>query len=181
VGAGGGYMIEITPCHCGAMPVVEKKILPMEYGWEMPVEKWRCPNCPEKELPFLDARKNYPKALWEWNRIAPKRSYHRRTLAYNESGVCVDEPFKVFEWRDKKKAYWQITIKFYLDNGMYYYCYDYWYGNGGSGKALWIGDPCFPSMEIAKKHAMRHLVKSDRQIKGIVKALLFTPVQGELF
>jgi hypothetical protein len=118
--------------------------------------------------------------MGEWNRIAPKKSYHRRTLEYNIHGVCIDRPFKVFEWRDKKKNYNHVTVTFYFDNGMYYYCYDYLYKDGGTGKGLWTGDPCFPSMAAAKKHAARELIKRGT-IAGIVKALLFDPVQGELF
>jgi hypothetical protein len=165
------------------MPAVERKTIAAEYEAEMPVEKWRRPRCAEKELPFLDARerRDGSDCLREWNRIAPKQSYHKRTLEYNEYGVCVDKPFKAFEWRDKTKKSDHVTVAFYLDNGMYYYCYDYWYRDGGSGCGLWIGDPCFPSMPAAKKHAMNYLGKRNKRLAGILKKLLFTPVQGELF
>jgi hypothetical protein len=155
------------------MPVVEKGV--GDRG--IPVEKYRCPACANKELPFLDHRD----AARRWNAIAPVSDYHKRTLAYNMHGVCVDEPCKVFKWRDRKKTYNNVTIAFYRDSGMYYYGYSYWYENGGGGTGLWINDPCFPSMEAAKKHALKTLSERDEDIAGIVKRLLFTPEQGELF
>jgi hypothetical protein len=165
------------------MPIVEKKDIKIEssHPWVMPVEKWRCPNCTEKELPFLDSREIFGESSCrrEWNRIASQENYCRRTLAYNEHGVCVDKPFKVFEWRGKRGGDF-IRIKFYLDNGAYYYCYDFCYGNGGEGSALWLGHSCYPSMESAKKSAAEKLAKVNG-IKEIVESLLFAPEQGELF
>jgi hypothetical protein len=173
-------MTDVMPCLCGAMPLVEKGVGKFVSGdGEAPTERYRCPNCANKELPFLDARGSSPDSLREWNRIAPKRSYHKRTLRYNIHGVCVDEPYKVFEWRERK--YWHVTVTFYLDNGMYYYCFDYDYRNGGIGSGLWIGDPCFPSMAAAKRHAVKMLAKGDKRVAAIAKRLLFEPVQGELF
>jgi hypothetical protein len=184
------------------------------------VEKYRCPACAEKELPFLDTRV----AAGVWNLIAPKRSYHRRTLEYNRvvqklqflnnnrlkmskcgalkptgflaglvreptgflnksniHGVCEAEPYKTYEWRDKKKKYHYVTLTFYPDNGVYYYCHDYCYRNRGAGCGLSIRASGFPSLDTAKKYAVRELAKRDRGISKIVKKLLFTFVQGELF
>jgi hypothetical protein len=160
------------------MPEVERKTIETEYG-DKEVFKYRCPNCDQKELPWL-GQWNGCGAMEEWNRIAPKCSYHKRTLEYNIHGVCVAEPFRVFEWRDRKKAYHHVTLSFYLDNSMYSYCYDYWRENGGGSKGLWIGDLFFPSMTAAKKHVTQELIKR-MNIAGIVKELLLDPVQGELF
>jgi hypothetical protein len=166
-------MDEIKPCLCGNMPVVEKGIGELD----IPIEKFHCPVCTEKELPFLDARSS----TGEWNRIAPDRDYRKRTLEYNMHGVCTDKPYKIFEWHGKAGKYDHVTIPFYFDNGMYYYCYDYWYKNGGCGSGLWIGDPCFPSMAAAKNHAVTKLEKYNQEIAGIVKKLLFAPVQPDMF
>ncbi|MDR2370423.1 MAG: hypothetical protein LBD71_02985 [Treponema sp.] len=179
-------MNDIKPCLCGAMPAVERKTVVTDYEEELPVEKWKCPRCAEKELPFLDAREWGEKGegsscLRAWNRIADEPDYRRRTLKYNEHGVCVDEPYKTYEWRDKKRFSNHVTAIFYLDNGMYYYCYDYWYKDGGAGRGLWIGDPCFPSMAAAKKHAAKKLSGKRREIAGIAKELLLDPAQKELF
>jgi hypothetical protein len=160
------------------MPVVEKGTVTDEDWGERPVEKYRCPACAEKELPFLDPWV----AARAWNMAAPKRSYHRRTLEYNIHGVCVGEPYREYEWRDKKKQWFHVTITFYLDNGVYYYRYDYWYRNGGAGSGLSINTPGFPSFDMAKKNAAKELVKRGKKgIANIVKKLLFSYVQGELF
>jgi hypothetical protein len=165
-------MGEIKQCLCGSLPVVEKDTGELN----IPIEKFHCPVCANKELPFLDARDS----MREWNRIAPDRDYHKRTLEYNIHGVCTDKPYKIFEWRDRTKKLQHVTIPFYFDNGMYYYCYDYWYKNSGSGRGLWISDSGFPSMAQAKKHAAQELLKF-KEITGIVKEVLFTPVQPDMF
>jgi hypothetical protein len=162
------------------MPEMEKKTIEEGYG-PREVFKYHCPNCGQKELPWLGQWRDGG-AGEAWNRIAQERNYKRRTLKYNMHGVCIDEAFKVFEWRDKKKGHQHITITFYLDNGMYYYCYDFWYGNGGAGSGVWIGDPCFPSMDAAKQHALRMFEKHYKETAGIVEKLLKPePVQGILF
>jgi len=171
-------MHEMINCLCGANPIVEQKAIATHY-MDMAVFKYKCSNCKEKELPWLGQWKDCG-ALQEWNRIAKKRSYHKRTLEYNEHGACIAPPYKVFEWRDKKKVYVHLTLKFYFDNSMYYYSYSYWYKNGGCGFATSIRDKCFPSLEIAKKHAIGRILKGDRNLKKIVENL-FIPVQGDLF
>jgi hypothetical protein len=155
------------------MPVIEKDTGELD----IPIEKYRCPNCADKELPFL----HYRIAAGYWNLIAPVRNHIRHTLKYNIHGACMDEPCRVFEWRDRKKAFWHVTVKFYLDNGLYSYCYDYWYGSDGEGCGMGLGDPRFPSMEAAKEHAVRGLSRMRREIAGIVEELLLAPVQGGLF
>jgi len=170
--------VPVSRCLCGAEPIVEQK----EGGYTR-LFKYSCPNCKEKELPYLGQWRDCG-ALQEWNSIASKRSYHRRTLEYNENGVCLAEPFKVFEWREKKSIN-HITVKLFLDNGMYYYAYDYWFKNSGSGCGLWIGAPCFPSIEIALRHAEKRLIKIGAPQKYTEKLLLPVikpePVQKELF
>jgi hypothetical protein len=172
-------MSEIIPCLCGAMPIIETKIIKQSIGkthiWDMEVSKYRCPNCKNKELPWIDSR-NFPRL---WNSIAPKKSYHKRTLAYNECGVCIGEPFKVYEY--KKSFQENVKVEFYLDNSMYYYCYDFWYKHHGSGFGLSISAPCFPTLEKAKMAAVRSLLRSDKGLLKIVSKLFFTPKQGELF
>jgi hypothetical protein len=175
-------MSGIKPCLCGAMPLVEKGVGKFVSGdGEAPTEKFRCPNCANKELPFLDARGSFPDSAREWNRIASEKNYRKRTLEYNMHGVCVDEPYKEFSWRDKKKAGRHVTVTFFLDNGMYYYRYSFLHGNEGSHKGLWISDPGFPSMDAAKKAAARTLAEKNESVAGIVKNLLLEPEQGELF
>jgi len=145
--------------------------------------KYRCPNCKEKELPWLRQWHDCG-ALLEWNRIAPKRSYHRRTLEYNEHGACMANPFKIFEWREKK-SYNHITIELYRDNGAYYYSYDFWFKDGGASAGLSISDPCFPSAKAALIHAEKRLIKMGSPLKYTEKLLLpeikEEPVQKELF
>ena len=157
--------MNIEKCLCGAEPAIEKKPITGNHAIEE-LFKYRCPNCKEKELPWLG---QWPHCgAWEeWNRIAPKRSYHKRTLEYNINGACVAKPYKVFEWHDKKK-YNYLTIKIYLDNGMYYYCRDYWWKDGGGANGVWIGEPGLPSLELAN-------------LEKIAKKLMFAEIQPELF
>ena len=171
-------MDSVIKCLCGAEPIIEKKPIVDDVAIEE-LFKYRCPNCKEKELPWL-GQWHICGALQEWNLIAPKRSYHKRTLEYNYSGVCISPPFKTYRWEDKNKPYENVTIKFYLDNSMYYYCFDYSYKKHGHGSALWISDRCYPSLEIAKKYAIKNILKSDRRLKKIIDKLL-SPQQGELF
>jgi hypothetical protein len=51
-------------------------------------------------------------ALQEWNRIAHKRSYHKRTLEYNDSGILISPPFKTIEWANEKKACEKATVEY---------------------------------------------------------------------
>jgi hypothetical protein len=171
----------ITKCLCGADPIVEQKPFISDYGNDVILYKYKCPNCKEKELPWMRQGDGWG-ALQIWNDIAGKRSYHKRTLEYNEHGVCISPPFKTLEWVNEKKTYEKVTVNFYLDNSMYYYCYDYWYKNGGCCTGLWIGDPCFPSFETASKAAMKDLTDGNKELKEIAEELLSPiPVQGELF
>jgi hypothetical protein len=152
------------------MPQVEMKNIETDYGMQE-ICKYRCPVCGEKELPWLGQWRDCG-AREEWNRIAPKRSYHKRTLEYNIHGVCIAEPYKVYEWRDKKQNHSHLTVKIYLDNSIFYYCRDYHYKNGGSGSGLWIGDSGYPSLKEVKCRAAEEIAKSNRAIEGIVKGLL---------
>ena len=160
-------------CICGAGPVVEKRT---DGGAEL--FKYKCPNCKEKELPWLGQWSNCG-ALQEWNRIAQKLSYHKRTLEYNYCGACISPPFKTFKWEDKKR-YWHVIIDFYFDNSMYYYCFDYSYKNKGHCYGFSVRCRCYPTFEFAKRIAVKKIIKSDKRLKKIVRGL-FLPVQGELF
>ena len=167
-------MDEIKKCLCGADPIIEKKTtgdlaVPEAY-------KYRCPNCEEKELPYLGQWHDCG-ALQEWNNIAHKSRYKKRPFEYNVHGVCISPPFQTLEWRNKK--YDHVTIDFFCGNSRYFYCIDYYYNNKGHGSSLWISDPCFISLEMAKKSAMKSLEKHHININIIHK--LFSPVQGELF
>jgi len=157
------------PCLCGAMPLIEKKTMDEDFG---PVEafKYKCPACKEKELPFLGQWGNCG-ALQEWNRIAKKRSYHKRTLEYNTHGVCASPPFKAYEWNGRKGRD-KIIIEIYLDNSMYYYCYDYHCKNHGHGFNVGIESPCYPAIEIAKKNAVKEIAKSEKSLGRIARELL---------
>jgi len=170
--------VPVSRCLCGAEPIVEQK-----EGGYTGLFKYRCPNCKEKELPWLGQWRDCG-ALQEWNTIAEMENYRKRTLEYNENGVCVAAPFKVFEWREKKSIN-HISVEVYFDNGMYYYCYDYWFKNGGSGCGLWINAPCFPSIQITLNHAQKHLINIGGPREQIEKLLLpeIKPeaVQMELF
>jgi hypothetical protein len=175
--------MEINRCLCGAVPLVESKIIKTDYDSEFEVYKYRCPACREKELPWLGQWHDCG-ALQVWNRISSERSYHKRILEYNEHGVCIAPPYKTYEWRDKKKTHWNLTVNFYLDNSMYYYCFDCWYKNSGYGSGLWIGESGYPSMDNAKHQAAVNIVKHNRNLEIIVKQLLAAPEpprQTELF
>jgi len=169
-------MDNVINCLCGAAPVVERK----PSGDDVIKEsfKYKCPNCKEKELPWL-GQWNDCGALQEWNRIALKRSYHKRTLEYNVNGICISPPFITIEWINKKSIE-RVTIDFYYDNSMYYFCFDYSYMHHGHGFMVGINDRCYPSLEMAKKIAMKKLIKSDKNLKKIADMLLL-PKQGELF
>ena len=173
--------MKIKPCLCGAMPIVEKKINKVEYDattrtylWEQELSKYHCPNCKNKELPWIDSR-DYPRI---WNDIALKKSYHKRTLAYNYNGVCIDEPFIIYEYNQGTKI--QLKIKFYLDNFMYYYCFNFWYKHHGGSGAMSISSPCFHTMEKAKLAAKKELYHREKKLLKIVNQL-FAPKQMELF
>ena len=159
-------------CLCGADPVVDKK---------GELFKYRCPNCAEKELPWLNQRHDYG-ALQEWNRIAPKKTYRKRTLEYNEHGVCIAEPSDVLEWKDKKGRD-HITIKIYKDNGRFYYCYRWSLKNSGGGCGLWIGQNGYPTMELLKKYAKKRLGRVGKMegIMKILNKLIPEKAQMELF
>jgi hypothetical protein len=170
----------IEKCLCGSLPVVDRKTVETDYG-TVEVFKYRCPVCCQKELPWLGQWHDCG-AREEWNRIAPKRSYHKRTLEYNMHGVCIAEPYKVYEWRDKKRGYEHLTVKIYRDNSVFYYCRDYHYKTGGSGSGLWIGSPGYPSLEEVKRRAMREIIKGRKDLVKIAKELLSPEFrQGELF
>jgi len=171
-------MNDIIKCLCGANPIIEQKTNSRNVAIKE-LYKYKCPNCKEKELPWMGQWDGCG-ALQEWNRIALKRSYHKRTLEYNDCGVCISPPFKVYRWENKKNHYENLTINFYLDNSMYYFCFDYNYMHHGHGSGLWISDRCFPSLEIAKKYAIKNIIKSDKNLKKILGILLM-PKQGELF
>jgi hypothetical protein len=83
---------------------------------------------------------------------------------------------KLFE----KKAYEKATVDFYFDNSAYYFCFDYNYMGHGCGFMVHIGDRCYPSLETAKKAAMKEMLRSDKRLKKILETLLL-PKQGELF
>jgi len=168
-------MSEILKCFCGAEPIVEGKTVEYAFGIRE-IFKYRCPNCSEKELPWL-GQWTETGALQEWNNIALKRSYHKRTLDYNIHGVCISEPYKVYEWRDKSKID-HLIVKIFLDNSMYYFCREYWHKTGGCGCGLWIGTSGFPSLELAKRHAAKGLNES---LEKIAKKLLLSENQMELF
>ena len=166
-------------CLCGADPIVEEK----EGGCLGKLYKYRCPNCAEKELPWLG---QWPDngALQEWNRIAPKRTYRKRTLEYNEHGSCIAEPSTVLEWR-AKKGYDRVTVEIYEDNGRFYYCYDYWLKDGGACCGLSISETGYPTMELVKLAAKKRLKKIGRKKReGMMKmlnAIIPDKVQMELF
>jgi len=170
-------MNNIINCLCSAEPICERKSFDSKAIDEL--IKYKCPNCKEKELPWLGQWKDCG-ALQEWNRIALKKSYHKRILEYNENGVCISEPYKTLEWRNKTKSCENLTIKFYHDNSMYYYCLSFYYLHHGHSFALWIGDRCYPTFEMAKKVAIRHVLKSDKNLRKIIEEFLL-PAQGELF
>ena len=168
----------VEKCVCGADPIVEEKPVIGNHAVGK-VFKYRCPNCKEKELPWI-GQWDYCGALHDWNRIAHKRTYHRRTLEYNINGVCVSPPYKTFEWRGKNKAYEMVIIDFYLDNSMYYFCYEYFYQGGGHAFAVSVNSNCYPSFEIAKKVALKKILRDNKALKKIAMELL-SPKQGELF
>jgi len=165
-------------CLCGALPVVEEKA----GGCLGKLYKYRCPNCAEKELPWLGQWSDCG-ALQEWNSIAPKKSYCKRTLEYNEHGVCVVESSTVMEWK-AKKGIDHVTIEIFEDNGRFYYCYDWSLKNEGCSTGLWIGTSGFPTMELlkanAKKRLKRMLARKEGAMK-IINALIPEIVQMELF
>ena len=170
-------MKPIVKCRCGADPIIEKKTIRDISVRE--VYKYRCPNCEEKELPYL-GQWHDSGALEAWNRIAQKSRYKKRPFEYNIHGVCISPPFQVLEWKDKKNVIDFITVNFFYANSRFFYCFDYNYKHNGSGFMLSINDPCFISLEMAKKSAMKSLIKRNKDMKKIVKKL-FLPVQGELF
>jgi len=169
-------MCEILKCLCGAEPIVEHKTVVEERVGSFEVYKYRCPNCVEKELPWLGQWYDSG-ALQEWNRIALKRSYHKRTLEYNLHGVCTSEPHKVFEWRGKKGID-HLTVKIFLDNSMYYYCLSYSLKNSGGGFGSWIGTSGFPSLDLLKRHVVKRFKDG---LKKEAEKLLLTEEQMELF
>jgi len=173
-------MNQQTPdkCLCGASPIVEEKA----GGCLGKLYKYRCPNCAEKELPWLGQWHDCG-ALQEWNRIAPKRSYRKRTLEYNENGVCVAEPSEILEWR-AKKGIDHITIEIYEDNGRFYYCYGWWLKDGGGGCGLCLCDTGFPTMELLKANAKKRLLRmigEKERAEKILNTLIPEIVQKELF
>jgi DNA modification methylase len=90
------------------------------------------------------------------------------------------EPYKVYEWRDKKYDY--LTVKIYLDNSMFYYCYGWQYKHNGHGSGLWIGNSGYPSLKEAKQKAMGEIIKINRSLAEIAKGLLLSELrQKELF
>jgi hypothetical protein len=167
-------MNEIVKCLCGALPIIEQKP-----GKDMGLFKYRCPNCMEKELPWLGQWRDCG-ALQEWNRIAQKNSYRKRTLEYNDHGVCIAAPSEVLEWRDKKK-YDHFTIKIYTDNGRFYYCCDYWWKTGGGSCGLWIGVSGFPTIELLKENIRKRYKGMEGIEQMIQKLMQLNPVQNELF
>jgi hypothetical protein len=167
----------VSKCLCGADPIVEKKV----GGCLDELFKYRCPDCKEKELPWLGQWGDFG-ALQEWNRIAPKKSYRKRTLEYNENGACVAEPTMVLEWR-AKKGIDHITIEIFEDNGRFYYAYDYWLKNGGVSSGLSISDTGFPTKELLLANVKKRLGKLGRK-EGVMKIfneLIPENVQMELF
>jgi len=180
-------MDEIKKCLCGADPIIEKKTTDNIAVPE--VYKYRCPNCEEKELPFI-GQWHESGASEAWNRIAQKSRYKKRPFEYNIHGVCISPPFQVLQWENKKKSaalfphngrpIEHITVNFFYGNSRYFYCFDYNYKHNGGGFWLSINDPCFISLEMAKKSAMKALIKRNKDLKKIVEKL-FSPVQGELF
>jgi len=152
-------------CLCGALPIVEEKV----DGFLGTLYKYRCPSCAEKELPWL-GQWHDSGALQEWNRIAPKKTYRKRTLEYNDSGVCVAEPSTVMEWR-AKKGIDHVTIEIYEDNGRFYYCYDWSLKNEGCATGLWIGTSGFPTMELLMANAKKRLWRMIRKKEGAAKIL----------
>ena len=170
-------MNSVTNCLCGAESVIERKTVARYYG-STEIFKYKCPKCVEKELPWLRQGENHG-ALQEWNEIAKKSPYHKRTLEYNDSGICVSPPFKTFEWRNTKK-YEDVVVDFYFDNSMYYYRYGYNYKNSGYSFGLDISAPGFPSLETAKKNAMEEIIENKKDLEKIARILLVS-VQGNLF
>jgi len=165
-------------CLCGTLPIVEEKA----GGCLGKLYKYRCPNCAEKELPWLREWDDCG-ALQQWNRIAPKKSYRKRTLEYNENGVCITEPSEILEWR-AKKGIDHITIEIYEDNGRFYYCYDWWLKDRGQSCGLCLCDTGFPTMELLKANAKKRLGKMLEKKEGVAKilnALIPEIVQKELF
>jgi hypothetical protein len=117
--------------------------------------------------------------LQEWNRIAPKKSYRRRTLEYNEHGACAAEPSEILEWRDKK-GYNHVTIEIYADNGRFYYGYDYLWKGGGSCCGLGIMNTGFPTMQLLRDNVRKKLGRI-KGIESIIHKLIPENVQMELF
>ncbi|WP_461246348.1 hypothetical protein [Treponema sp. R6D11] len=173
-------MKQQTPdkCLCGALPIIEEK--PDDSLGK--VYKYKCPNCEQKELPFIGQWWDWG-ALQEWNRIAPKKSYRKRTLEYNESGSCIAEPTSIIEWK-AKKGHDHLTIEIYEDNGRFYFGYSCSYKNSGAHSGLGIMDTGFPTMELLKKYIKKRIVKiinMDKEAKKIVDMLFPENIQQELF
>jgi len=164
-------------CLCGAEPVIEIKTVDTGYG-DRELYKYKCPNCEEKELPWLGQWEDTG-ALQEWERIAGEKTYHKRTLEYNEHGVCLSSPVEIYKWKNKK-GHDSVTVEFFLDNYVYYYRFDFW-RDGGCTIPLSISDDCYKTLEAAKQNASLKIIKIKKGLEKIVKALLLQPVQSELF
>jgi len=154
-------------CLCGAEPIIEEKSLTDNNEIEK-VYKYKCPNCKEKELPWLGQWHNGG-ALHEWNIIAKKRAYHKLMLEYNIIGICLSPPLISFKWKNKKKVWEKLTIDFFFDNFLYYYCFDYWYLNHGHSYKFGIGDKSFSSFKIAKEDAINNLIKLEKNLEKILE------------
>jgi hypothetical protein len=165
---------KIIKCLCGAEPIVEK-----DNSGAIKLFKYRCPNCKEKELPWIGQWRDTG-ALQEWNSIAQMEIYHKRTLEYNECGCCTAEPSEVLEWSDKKKWADHVTFDIFMDNGQFYYRWDWGYKNEGAGTGLSIDAVGFPTIELLKADIKRVFGKH-KVIGHIVQKLIPDIIQNELF
>lgn len=164
-------------CLCGALPVIEEKS--DENG---KLYKYKCPNCEQKELPWLAQWKDCG-ALQEWNRIAQKKSYRKRTLEYSSGGMCVAKP-KILEWK-AKKGHDHITLEIYEDNGRFYFGWNWHFRNSGSAGGLGIMDSGFPTMGLLKARVKKRILRlagcGEKEVKKMLNTLIPETVQGELF
>jgi len=177
-------MSEVKKCLCGAEPIVEKKPCnDGDYDEDYMLFKYHCPNCKEKELPWLGQWSDCG-ALQEWNTVAGEKEYRKRTLEYNEHGVCVAEPWKILEWSGKKGRD-KVTIEIFYDNDVYYYGYGYLIKNEGASSGLWISDKGFATLKLLGEDVMENLNKESIKeiVCGLVKSYIEKPqlTQAELF
>jgi hypothetical protein len=150
-------------CLCGSMPIIKEK----KGGCLGKLYKYRCPNCHEKELPWL-GQWNDCGALREWNKIALKKQYRKRTLKYNEHGVCVSKPSEILEW---EKGNDSIIVKIYKDNGRFYYCCKTQYKQRGVSFGLWIGDKGYTTMDLLKENIKKKLEELIGKNRGAMKVI----------